>query len=135
MLTRRPLPTALTRPSAEGVAVLRAGAGLAMLARPTLLPRLLGADSATAARVSWITQMLGAREVALGAGSLVALRRGRAQLWLSAGAATDSLDALLVGAAVVRGRVSRVTGAAVVLTAAAAAASQLSALRDPLDPV
>jgi hypothetical protein len=119
-------------PSAEVVGLIRAGAGLVMLARPAVLPRLLGADSATAARVTWLTQMLGAREVALGAGSVLAQRRGGAgaRTWLYAGVLADGIDAVAVSTAIARGRVSRLTGAGVVVTAAAAAAGQLLALRD-----
>jgi hypothetical protein len=141
VLTRPALPRRLPSaplqhlpglPSAEVVGLIRAGAGVVMLARPTVLPRLLGADSATAARVTWLTQMLGAREVALGAGAVLAQRRGGAgaRTWLYAGVLADSLDAAAVTAAVVRGRASRLTGAGVVVTAAAAAAAQLRALRE-----
>ena len=132
MPARFGLPTVPARLSADSLGLVRAGAGVTMLAQPTVLPRLLGADSATATRVTWVTQMLGAREVALGLGAFVALRRGgpAARTWLVAGALADSIDAVAVSAAIARGRASRVTGAGVVVTAALAAATQLLALRD-----
>lgn len=128
MLTR----SVPARVPADSLGLVRAGAGVTMLVRPTALPRLLGADSATANRVTWVTQMLGAREVALGLGAFVALRRGgpAARTWLYAGALADGLDAVAVSTAIAKGKVSKVTGAGVVLTAALAAATQVMALRD-----
>ena len=118
--------------SVERLALGRAAAGTAMLARPTLLPRLLGVDSAAAARMSWGTQMLGAREVALGLGAFVALRRDErgARLWLLAGVLSDAVDALAIGSAAARGSVSKVTGLGVVAVASGAVYAQLVALRD-----
>ena len=102
----------------------RAAVGGVMLARPGLLPRSLGVDSASAARTAWVVQMLGAREVALGLGTWVARRRGDRQdgrLWVVAGMCADAVDALAVGAALRGRRVSAPAGAAVVATAAGAA--------------
>ena len=120
----------------ERLALGRAGAGTAMLARPRLLPEALGVDSATSARMSWAVQMLGARELALGVGTWAALRTGdarAARLWLVAGALSDAVDAVAVGAAVARGRLSAGTGSAVVAVAAVATALGAQASSAPYD--
>ena len=114
------------------LAVGRAGAGAVMLGRPRLMPQAMGVDSAAAAKTAWLVQMLGAREIALGVGTLVALRSGDApatRTWLAAGVVSDGLDALAVGAAVLSSRLSRPVGGAVVMTALAAAAGGVQALR------
>ena len=113
------------------LALGRAGIGASMVVRPRLVPGLLGVDSATSTRMSWAMQMLGAREVALGLGSWAALRSDDtkgARLWLAASALLDGLDAVLVGTALLRGRVSTVTGTGVVATAALAAALEVREL-------
>ena len=118
--------------SVERLSLGRAAVGVSMLTQPRLLPAVLGVDSAAASRMSWSTQMLGAREVALGLGAFVALRKGEpraARLWLMAGLLSDAVDALAVGAAVARGRVSKITGTAVVGIAAGAAYAQIDALQ------
>lgn len=105
------------------VALGRVAAGGVLLTRPQLLPRLVGIDSATAGRTSWLVQMLGAREVALGLGTLHELRRGdtrASRLWLTAGLVSDATDALVVAAAVRRGRISRLPGLAAVAVAVSA---------------
>lgn len=134
----------LTRPSTGRTAALgallaparlaagRTGAGVVMLTRPRLMPQTMGVDSASAAQTAWVVQMLGAREIALGIGTLAALRSGDARAtrtWVAAGVVCDGLDALAVGAAVLSGRLSRPIGGAVVLTALAATAGGLQALR------
>lgn len=53
---------------------------------------------------------------------------GATRSWVLAGLVADAGDALVVGAAVARGRVRRGPGAAVVLVAALAAALQAQAL-------
>jgi hypothetical protein len=116
-----------TRSVKQSAAVLlaagRVGVGAAMLARPRTLPATLGVDSATAARVSWITRMLGAREVALGAGTLLALRRGEsARDWLLGCALSDAVDAAAFAGAVARGHARVVPGSAFALVAGASAA-------------
>jgi hypothetical protein len=117
----------------DGVRLLALGricAGAGMLARPELLPRLVGVDAATAARVAWLGRMLGAREVALGAGTLVALRRGSgAGLWLVGSALSDAVDAAAFGGAVARGHIRPVFGALVTATAAAGAGVGLAGWR------
>ena len=123
--------------SVERLSLGRAAAGVTMITRPTLLPGALGVDSATATRMAWSSQMLGAREIALGLGTFLALRKDRdgkgdgrsARLWLLAGLLSDSVDALAVGGAVAKGRVSKITGTAVVGVAAGASYAQIEALR------
>ena len=119
--------------SVERLALGRAAVGVSMLARPTLLPRLLGVDSATATRMAWSSQMLGAREVALGLGTWTALRQQNARaarLWLMAGLLSDGVDALAVGAAAAGGRLNRLAGAGVVAVAGGAVAAQVAALSE-----
>ena len=125
------LTARLSRTTAGQLALGRAAVGTTMLARPTLLPRALGVDSASAARMAWTTRMLGAREVAIGLGAWAALRTGdarSARLWLLAGVLSDGVDALALGAASARGDVRRVPGSAVALVAAGAVAVQVGAL-------
>ncbi|MDQ1712792.1 MAG: hypothetical protein QOE45_2242 [Frankiaceae bacterium] len=118
------------RSAARLVAAGRVGVGVAMLARPRTLPALLGVDSGTAARVSWITRMLGAREVALGAGTLLALRRGSAgRDWLLGAAFSDAVDAVAFAGAVGRGHARAVPGGALTLVAGASAAVGVRAAR------
>jgi len=84
--------------------------------------------------MSWAVQMLGAREVALGLGTLAALRGGAGRglrLWLMAGLLADATDAVVVWAAVGRGRLSRGSGTVLVAVAGAAAALQAKAVASP----
>lgn len=106
------------------IAATRVLVGTSMLARPALVPRLLGVDASTAARVSWIGVMLGAREVALGVGTLRSLRRGDWTPWVVGSALCDAADALALGSATVRGHVRPVHGALASLSAAGSAAVQ-----------
>ncbi len=136
-----PLPALLGTLAAkarpEHLAVGRAGAGAVMVLRPRALPERLGVDSAAATRMSWAVQMLGAREIALGVGTAVALRRGDvrgARLWVAAGVLSDAVDALAVGAAVARGRLSPLAGGAVTAVALGATALGVQELqRDESD--
>lgn len=136
----------LTRPSSRRTDVLaslsqaatparlalgRTGAGAVMVARPRLMPQTMGVDSASAVKTAWVVQMLGAREIALGLGTLAALRSRdtrTARTWLAAGVLSDAVDVLAVGAAVLKGRVSKPVGGAVVLTALGATVAGLNAL-------
>ncbi len=112
-------PSALAGRLAGGRTVLAAS----MLAAPELATRLLGADTATARRVTWLTRMVAVRDAAIGVGAIVALRRGGdARPWLIAGAVSDAVDAVVVGAALRQGRVGGVAPAALVPGAAAVAA-------------
>ena len=123
----RPTPTPRRLLDPRPVALGRLGVGAVLLARPQLLPRTVGIDSATAARTSWLVQMLGAREVALGLGALHELRRGdgrASRLWLTAGLLSDATDALVVTAALRRGRMDRLPALAAVAVAACAVVIQ-----------
>jgi hypothetical protein len=126
------LAGAAARVTPAHLAMGRAGAGAVMVARPRLLPTAMGVDSATSARVSWVIQMLGARELALGLGTLAALRspdRVASRAWVAAGVLSDAVDALAVGAAVGRGRVTKAGGGAAIAVAAAAVAIGVRALQ------
>ncbi|MCW2614105.1 MAG: methionine-R-sulfoxide reductase [Frankiales bacterium] len=115
------------------LALGRTGAGAVMVARPRAMPQLLGVDSASAAKTAWVVQMLGAREIALGLGTLAALRSPDsrvARTWVAAGVLSDALDVLAVGAAVLKGRLSKPAGGAVVLTALGATLAGLNALNE-----
>ena len=112
----------------EGLQLGRVAVGAALLARPGLVPGVLGVDAAASSHLGWALQMLGAREVALGLGGVAAGRAGSGRLWLQAGLFSDAVDALAVAAAVGSGRVRRGTGAAVVALAVAAVAAQAAAL-------
>ncbi len=119
--------------TAAHLALARSGAGVSMITQPTVLPRLLGVDSASAATMAWSTRMLGAREIALGLGAFTALRSGdgtSSRLWLLAGLFSDGVDALAVAAGTARGRLHPVSGAAVTAVACGAVVVQLAELRD-----
>lgn len=129
LATAQRLAAAALRPSQLSLG--RAAAGGVMVLSPRTLTGALGVAPATDADTSWAVQMLGAREIALGLGAFTALRRDdrrAARLWLAAGLLCDSLDAVVVAAAVGRGRVSAAPGAAVAATATTAAAVQAAAL-------
>jgi len=130
--TAQRLAAAALRPASLSLG--RAGVGGVMLLSPRALTGFLGVPPSTAGATSWAVQMLGAREIALGLGAFTALRRGdagAARLWLAAGLLCDSLDAVVVAAAVGRGRVSPAPGAVVVASATTAAAVQAAALAGP----
>jgi hypothetical protein len=113
------------------VARVRAGIGVAMVVRPTLVPEVLGVDRPAAQRTGWAVQMLGAREVALGVGPSVALRRADrrgSRLWVAVSLLADAVDALALARATGRGDLRPVRGAAAVATAVGAAATQAAAL-------
>lgn len=130
MPTTRRARSALVSPAAVGLG--RAGVGVSMLARPWLMPQLLGVPARARADLGWAVQMLGARELALGIGSVVARRAGdrrAARTWLLAGLVCDLVDAVALAAAVGSGRVRPGPGAGVVAAAAAAVAVQAAELR------
>lgn len=120
------------RASVSQLALGRAGVGATMIARPRMLPQLMGVDSATATRVGWTVQMLGAREVAVGLGTLAAVRGGdrrATRTWVAAGVLCDAVDALAMTGALLRGRVSKAAGAATLVVALSAVAVGLDALQ------
>jgi hypothetical protein len=77
--------------AAAGLAGGRALIGAALLAVPAPVTRLWTGDDRPSTLV--VGRGLGARDLALGAGALVALRRGRdARAWIAAGIAGDVAD-------------------------------------------
>lgn len=94
------------RDGARLVAVGRVLVGVGALARPRLMPGLLGVDSGTAERMSWLSRMFGAREIALGAGLLLSRSPEAEREWALGAALSDAVDAAAFAAAV-RGGVVR----------------------------
>jgi len=135
---RSPLQQLADRVTPAHLALGRTGAGAVMVARPRAVPQALGVDSATATRMAWAVQMLGAREIALGLGTYAALRspdRAASRLWLAGGVLSDGVDALAVAGALLKGRVSKGTGLAVVAVAASAVALGVRALQEEVTTV
>jgi hypothetical protein len=95
-----------------------------MFAAPTLTVRSLGTDTATARRVTFLTRMMAVRDGALGAGGVLAARRGQVGPWLLAAAACDATDAVVVTAAIRAGRLRGPGAAALVPFAAVTAVIQ-----------
>ena len=122
----------LGRDGARLVAAGRVALGVVMVARPDLLPRLLGVDSGTAGRMSWLGRMFGAREVALGAG-LLAVGPEREREWLLGAALCDAVDAVAFAEAARRGVVRRALAGTFVVTAASAAGTEVAAWLDGRD--
>jgi hypothetical protein len=80
----------------------------AIMTCPVPTVRALGADTATAQRVVWLTRMTAIRDGALGAGGVVAARRGGAGAavpWLVGGAVSDAVDAVVITQALRNGRI------------------------------
>lgn len=114
----------------DGLGAGRTAAGAVLVAAPALCLRLLGTDSATARRVTWLTRMMGVRDGAIGVGALVAARRGNPLPWVVAGAVSDAVDTLALGAAVKQGRLrGPVVRGIVPLSGGAAVIGAWSALR------
>jgi hypothetical protein len=118
----------------EGAVALQIAAGrtliaASIMAAPVLTGRVMGTDTATARRVTWLTRMMAIRDGAIGAGGVLAARRGGAAAtpWLLAGAASDLVDVVVVGKALRDGRIKGVLPTLVVpvaaLTAVAGAAT------------
>ena len=75
---------------------------LAARPEPVVAARLLG--HASSPRWRTVARAVAVRELILGAGTLLAVRRGRPQaLWLRAMAAADALDGTLIATLAVRG--------------------------------
>ena len=135
---RAPLQQLADRMTPAHLALGRTGAGAVMVVRPRAVPQALGVDSATATRMAWAVQMLGAREIALGLGTYAALRspdRAASRLWLAGGVLSDGVDAVAVAGALLKGRVSKGTGLAVVAVAASAVALGVRALQEEVTTV
>jgi hypothetical protein len=111
----------------RGLAVGRTAVGVSMLARPALIPTVLGVPVEAAEQMSWAMRMLGAREIALGAGALASRKESR--LWLVGGILSDAVDAFAVGSALKQGRVKKLPGGGLTGIALAATCVGLKALR------
>jgi hypothetical protein len=123
-------PRLASRPALAGSGAVRAGIGLALLARPEVLPRAMGVDAVTARRVGWLAAMVGARDLVLGAGLVVAAwRRRDPRSWLLALAVADAADAAVLAAAVATRRANPVSGLIGAGLGAAGAAAEAAALR------
>lgn len=118
----------------EGAVALQIAAGrtaiaASIMAAPVMSARMLGTDTATAQRVSWLTRMMGVRDAAIGAGGVLAARKGgsAATPWLLAGAASDLVDAVVLARALREGRIKGIVPTLTVpvaaLTAVAGAAA------------
>ena len=119
----------LGRDGARLVAAGRVALGVGMVARPELLPKMLGVDSGTAGRMAWLGRMFGAREVALGAGLLLAGRENERE-WLLGSALCDAVDAVAFAEAARRGVVRRGPAYAFAGTAATATGTEVVAWLD-----
>lgn len=113
------------------IALARLGLGAGMLARPALLPRVLGLDPTTVARAEWLVQMVGAREVALGLGGVWSTSSGdsstRPAQWLVAQAIADAGDALGLSRALRERRVEPLAAGAIIAFALAGAGAEVYA--------
>ncbi|MGH8979677.1 MAG: hypothetical protein ACRDWE_01460 [Acidimicrobiales bacterium] len=87
------------RRTALGLGALRVGLGVAALAVPETAGRLWIGDGATGRDKAVLVRALGGRDVALGAGVLLAARRGRTlRRWVVLGALSDFVDVLSTAA-------------------------------------
>jgi hypothetical protein len=107
------------------VALLRLAVGAVSTAQPTVLPRGMGIDSATAGRATFITQMFASREIAIALGTGFTVARGgpAARPWLLASALADGADAVTLIAAARAGRAAKLAA----YTAAAGAVAAVGA--------
>src|SRR5947209_19680235 len=116
------------RQLAQGVGIARIAFGIGFITMPGWTGRIwIGSDSHRPA-VKVLTQAIGARDVLMGAGTLMAMRRGRrARGWLEAISATDVIDftcGLLAGE-----RIPKASRAAVLVLAGGSAAQAAVAAR------
>lgn len=118
---------------ARAIGALRAALGVAMITRPSLVPRLLGVDRVTAERMTWLTRLAAGREIALGFGAVTARGPG-ARRWVAAGAFCDLVDAWTLATAVRRRHINRVLGTGAIGTSVIAAAGGIAALARPAPP-
>jgi hypothetical protein len=108
-------------------------AGGAFVVAPVAATRVLGLDTATAKRVAFLSRMMAARDLAIGAGAVVAASEARgARMWLLAGAVADAADAVVIAAAMRRGRLRGAGPAAVVAVAACAAGLGMAEALNPV---
>jgi hypothetical protein len=89
---------------ALGLGIARVGLGLALFARPAVLPRAIGVDRVSARRLSWAVRLFAVRDAALGAGIAHAVVTHKpVRPWLAASALSDAGDVASLAAAI-RGR-------------------------------
>lgn len=119
MFDRLPAPSSLsTTTAAQALGSLRSVIGAAMLAMPSALPRVLGADATNARRLGYLVRMVGVREIALGVGTWQALALDDdLRPWLLAQLVSDAGDAASIGLAVRAGRANKLTGAVIIVFA------------------
>lgn len=110
------------RTVALGINAGRIALGATVLAFPVGSVRQLGADTSTLTRVSWLIRTAGIRDAALGAGAVASLLGGGGVSWVLAGAACDTVDAVVTAQAVRDHRVDAVRGRLVSVGAVATAA-------------
>ena len=115
------------RDGARLVAGVRILVGVGAIARPTLMPRLLGVDTGSAERMAWLARLFGGREVALGAGLLLARSPEAEREWLLGGALVDAVDAAAFAGAVRRGVIRGALGTAAAATALAVTGTEVNA--------
>ena len=98
------------RTSARHVGTARIAAGALMLARPLVLPKMLGLDDAGPA-LRWLPRLLGIREIAVGVAAVAASSRTENPLpWLCTLGAIDGAESIVVFAGVVEGAVPPARG-------------------------
>lgn len=91
------VPTVKSRESlpVAGLAAGRVAIGLALAVAPRRLGRLWLGDAVEQAGTRVVLRSMAARDAVLGAGALLALRRGRpVRGWIEAGVAADAADLL-----------------------------------------
>lgn len=109
------------RTVALGINAGRIALGATVLAFPVGSVRQLGADTSTLTRVTWLIRTAGIRDAALGAGAVASLLGGGGVSWVLAGAACDTVDAVVTAQAAREHRVDAVRGRLVSVGAVATA--------------
>ena len=111
------------------LAGLRLAVGISSWATPRLAGKVFGLDAVANPQSPYLARLFGARDVALGYGLLTTTGESRRQ-WLAIGAACDLADAVAGVAATRGGYLPKLSGVAVTVTALAATALGLAALRE-----
>ncbi len=127
------LPRPRTKPVPDavvwGLGMTRIVIGAGLIVSPVGLARGLGIDAVTARKVGWMARVAGAREMAIGAGTLLALRRGDpVDGWVAAQAFSDGVDAVAFATSAARGDVAPVRGWGLALFAASGSISEALAV-------
>lgn len=113
-----------------GLGITRIAIGTGLILSPVGLARGLGIDADTARRVGWMARIAGAREIGIGAGTLIAWRRGESlDAWVGAQAFSDGVDAVAFAVTAARGDVGRVRGYGLAAFAASGAISEVVTVR------